>query len=197
MVIDQTDNPLGESVAYDALLPFRWQHLEVPPAGAAQSGLQSVDEQAASEALLRTLLVLDDARIELGEEHEALSQELVRLDFKINLMLDMVAEIYRRQLDMPSERQIRLGGAHAEWHDSSPPQMGERLRLEIYLSQKYSRPIYLLGQVIVVEASPAGDSARVVVELIGLSEPLQAQLEKFLFRQHRRAVAHARRATDS
>ena len=130
--------------------------------------------------LLRVILALD----EYPAEH---SEELATLDFKVNIILELLGELLSRQLDLPAPVTLSLGATELMWtSDADLPAAGEHIELSIYLHRTFPRPFTLRGQV--SEAQPGSCH----VQLDSLPDSLQDMFEKFIFAHHRREVAHGR-----
>jgi hypothetical protein len=117
------------------------------------------------------------------------------LEFKVNLMLDMLGELYSRSVDFPESIPIKIGAAAVSWmvgEQENAPETGGFLSLQIYLTRRYPRPLVLFAQVQQIIPCETGEKW---VEAVLLPMPQQTQdnLEKFVFRQHRRFVAFSRR----
>ena len=187
MTAHETDHSLGAGLIYEDVLPLGWRRLEGPPPAAQLAQLN-----LGNEAVLRAVTVLAEYRPETGEEHTWQAQELARLDFKLNLLLDLVGQILTRGLSLPPARPLRLGAQAVEWIcplSEAPPSASHAV-MSLYLPNAYGRALELPGRVAAVENLPAG--ARVRVVFIGLGEAVQELLDKLIFRHHRRSIAQAR-----
>lgn len=185
--MNATDNPdpLRAGLVWEDRLPWRWILLQASPDDAL---LARAD--AANEALLRTLAVLEEAGRPVEEPAaDVPAQELLRLEHKLDILLELVTDILRRELDLPAPRPVRLTAAGAEWE--APPQgpPGGWGRLELFPSPRLPRALSLYATVL--SDAPAG---RLRVRFQGLGAATREALERHIFRQHRRAVARARAA---
>ena len=52
---------------------------------------------------------------DVSEEKEAMSQEIARLDLKINLLLDLVSQLIYKQLEIPERIRVTVSSADMEW----------------------------------------------------------------------------------
>ena len=184
---DQPSDPLNTGLVYEDLLPLHWSVVDASMDAAHRLHLHETNED-----VLRSLSMLEEHPQEIAEEHPAVAHELRRLDFKLNLLLDMVGLLVARDLALPERVPLRLAAQGLEWSTPQPPALGSLVRLEIYLSSKLPRPLVLLGRI--QSRSPAADGlSRVVAVFEDLSELETDWLEKIIFVHHRRQVAHARR----
>lgn len=184
---DKTADPFNTGLVYEDQLPLHWQALAAPMDAAHWQPLHESNED-----VLRSLSTLEEHPQEIAEEHPAVAHELRRLDFKLNLLLDMVGLLVARDLALPERVPLRLAAQGLEWITPQPPALGSLVRLELYLSSKLPRPLVLLGRIQC--RSPVADGlSRVVAVFEDLSELEADWLEKIIFVHHRRQVAHARR----
>ena len=184
---DQPTDPFNTGLVYEDQLPLHWQAVVAPMDATHWLHLHETNED-----VLRSLSMLEEHPHEIVEEHPAVAHELRRLDFKLNLLLDMVGLLVARDLALPARVLLRLAAHGLEWSTPQPPALGSLARLELYLSSKLPRPLVLLGRI--QSHSPAADGlSRVVAVFEDLSELEADWLEKIIFVHHRRQVAHARR----
>lgn len=173
----------SSGVHYQATLPVAWESLVEQPEASTLAA-----ENARNEALLATLLLLDETPAELEDESQP--DVMRHLDAKLDLILSLFGEVFAQQMDMPAARPVRLGGGQIciEGITSPPrPAPGAWLRLRLYLLPRIPRALHFTAKVSADETSP-----RLCLQLVGLSENNQNLLERFVFRQHRRAVAQTR-----
>ena len=99
---------------------------------------------------------------------------------------------YLRQQHIPPERLLTLAVDSLSWSaDTAPPPDG-LLQLELYCNLSYPRPLILPAQV--VDSSPLPDSGWHIQARFHTPSPaLQEALERYIFLQHRRAIASQRR----
>lgn len=179
---------LGGGLIYEDRLPLRWRLSETVAVAGQISRLNQNNEE-----ILFNILELEKRQTENPDEDpERNSTELARIDFKLNLLLDLVTQVYTRELEMPPETAVLLGTSELYFNTSAVPKQGDYLLVDVFLSQRFPRPVTLSGRVHVVERLHDGDF-RVGLELEHLSAPLNDFLERFIFMKHRRMVASARR----
>lgn len=176
------------SLAYEDSLPFRWHVVESVP-----GQVQMARQHEHDEDMLRILSGLEDHPPELPDDHPIVAAELRRLEFKMNLIMDLLAQVVKGQVELPASRWLRLTAAGAEWDDSNPPPANALLQLDLYLNPRFPRPLTLLARVQKVEPQSSG-AQRVRVQFDSLSATVTDWLERFIFVHHRRQVAHARRS---
>jgi hypothetical protein len=189
MMNNDVSGTLGEGVVYADELPIQWQVLDQAPAVEILGRWDM-----ANERVLKLVSVLEENTREPGEEHALAGHELARLDFKLDLVLDLLGHMLRHQQSLPDARAIRLHGAGVEWDcaGDEAPAMGQHLQVSIHLNPVLPQPMTLYGEV--ERAAAADGGTRVVVAFAGMSEAVQDLLEKLIFRHHRRSIAHTRPA---
>ncbi|MFQ5469331.1 MAG: PilZ domain-containing protein [Gammaproteobacteria bacterium] len=180
----QENDQLGESLVYDGLVPISWQLLtgELAPA-------RQLEISESNEDVLRFIAALEEYRAEVHDEaQEGNAPDLSRVEMKTDLILEMVAQILAQQMKAPSPVQIWLSATGISWMaPSSVPEVGQKLSVDVYIDQRYPRPLTFQGKVTLV-SEQAGEK-RVMMGFENLSHAVRGGLEKLIFRQHRRIIA--------
>lgn len=175
----------AQGLVYEDRLALRWSDASAP-----LSAIDLARIEQSNEDVLRILYFLGEYYPEQAEEY-TLGQELARMDFKLNLVLDLVGEVLSYYHDIPKRVLAQLGAHGVAWDAEQAPASGQRVMMEIYLSPRYPHALWLTGRVRRVDALPGG--ARVTVLFEDVAEATRERLEKIVFRQHRRHVAYERR----
>ncbi len=165
--------------------------LRCTPLMRAPTDVQRIQYQEANEDILRTIALLDEHFPEAGDEHDPAAQGMQRIDFKLNLVLDLVGQVLAHHLTLPESLSVSFNAEAIQWEGLSAPDLGASVQIELYVSRKYPRAIVLYGKVQAVQ--PVAGAFRVGVVFEGLSEIISDGLGKLIFRHHRRHVAHTRR----
>lgn len=177
----ETPDSLGSGVALEDHLPIRVHPMP------AQS--DPVVRQQTNEDVLRAILSLDDIhRSELHEQDPVLAQELVRLESKVDLVLELVGQLLVRQLVLPEAAPLRVFAGRVEWEAATAPQTGKPVLVELFICNRIPRPLWLPATILAAP-KPGWAAAR----FGDLGDSVQDQLEKLIFRHHRRRVAVTRR----
>ncbi len=182
------DTGVSSGVHFQAELPIAWEPLPGPPDASGQA-----IGHLANEELLGSLLILDESVTEA--EEDAQQEHWRRVEAKLDLMLSLLGEMLAGQRGLPASRPLRLGGdvLCIDGIDDQPlPAAGDWLRVQLYLMPRIPRPL-----VVVAEVLPGAASNRLLLRLTGLPETTRDLLARFVFRQHRRAIAQARSLPDS
>lgn len=183
-----TSDPFDEGLVYEANLPLAWR-LFVDGESPRDEHLNLGNEQT-----LRLLAAVEEFYPEGADEHSH-NHEYARLELKLNLLLELVGELLTSQRALPPSRPLRLNAHALEWEQrEAPPAPGARLLAELFLSLEVPRPVRLVVQV--QQVRNQGDTRLVTTLVEELSEPVVDLLEKFIFRRHRRSIAHSRPKTD-
>jgi hypothetical protein len=168
-------------------LPLTWRVIDSLP-NAADLEQQS----SANLDTLRFLSLLDTPLGESGDETpDGKSQTITRLDFKLNLLLELVGQLFVQQRVIPEARQLTLTSKNLNWQDDEKLTIGNLLHIELYCSLKYPRPLQLYGRVDNIIAQPMGWRIQMIFQALG--EALEEALESFIFVHHRRTIAQRRR----
>jgi len=183
---EHVPEPLGKGLVYEDWLPLKWNAAkEVPPVAA----LSHIHD--ANEKFLRRVATLEEEPADIAETNPELVKEFLRLESKLDLVLDMVGTILAGHLKLPKPSPIRLTAEAISWDSPEAPPVGSHAVIELYLLPSCPYPLTLLGSVKSVEQSPEGCRTAVVFDEIG--EDVREWLERTIFRQHRRRVALSRR----
>jgi hypothetical protein len=159
------------------------------PAALRSNAPDSVSLERATEhaeTVLRSLALIEDSPHEEADEHGGKEPALQRLDAKLNLVLETLAGLLRRERgELPMQR-LRLSrfGAELLHPSSDPPPRGFLLLQPLgWLPQRLELPVVCLAQ----RAEAAG--CRVWLRFEPQPPSLEQALERHLFRLHRRQIA--------
>jgi hypothetical protein len=188
---DNDATTFGSGLCYEDDLPLRWRRSED-----AHPIARSLAINLGNEQLLRHLAAIDEFRGEGGEDDTPAAHELHRLENKLDLLIDLVGDLLTRQSDLPSAVPVRLCAETLGWAcaPDAAPAPGDSVEAEVYLNARYPRPLVMFGRIESVETDADG-RASVLLRYRELSEGARGALEKTIFRQHRRLIAHARQTT--
>jgi hypothetical protein len=174
---------LQNELAYQDLLPVTWRLLSKPlelPAIAsiADRNVRMLQACAAIE---------EQGALEKKDEKSPHSADLMRLEVKMNLLLDVVGQLLAASQPRPAATIIRFNALGAVWRSPAPPRQGEQGLLEIYLRDSLPQPLTLIANVTHVSAD-----GQVKVAFSPPGEAAADLIEKLAFRRHRRQVAGVR-----
>ena len=177
---------LGGGLVFEESLPVVWTP------GPLVEGASLARLNADNYQLLGAEASLDEVRVHdaLKEESAALVHELQRLEYKVNILLRLTAELAMRHSALPSAQPVRLSPRAMEWIGPHTPMLGDTGLLALYINAALPQPLRL--PCTVAAQRDVGDGRTVELHFAGLSDAVTDMLEKLVFRHHRRLVAGAR-----
>ncbi len=177
---------LHNELAYADVLPVQFHPLAAAPDAAQLGGWAD-----------RTLRMLQaSTALEDQGNHEKLDEEAVggahiqRIDLKVNLLLELVGHLLAASQSRPPAAPLRFNARGIVWTPAAPSSSlvaGSRGRIEIYLRECLVQPLTFTGTL--VDADPNGPCH---MKFDSLPEIIEDQVEKLVFRRHRRSVAGVR-----
>ena len=175
---------LYEELAYEDVLPVSWRRLPEPYDPALIGGYADRNLRA-----LQALSALDEhGQIEKPDENAPHSADILRLDMKVNLLLDMVGALLVASRPRPRPTSVRFNALGAVWQAPTPhPELGSQGVFEIYLRDCIAEPLRMFGRI-----SSVGPDGRVKIRFVPPGDHIADLLEKLAFRKHRRQVAGVR-----
>jgi len=175
---------LYEELAYEDVLPLAWRRLPEPfdptvSGSFAERNLRVLQSVTALE---------EHGQIEKTDESSPHAADIVRLDMKINLLLDMMGQLLVASHPRPRSTSVRFNAIGGVWQGAAPfPELGNQGVLEVYLRDCVAEPLRLVGRI--TSVAPDG---RIKVRFTPPGEHIADLLEKLAFRRHRRQVAGAK-----
>jgi Atypical PilZ domain, cyclic di-GMP receptor len=172
---------LYEELAYQDVLPVLWRAMPgtIDPAVTASYSDQNVRLLEACAAI---------------EEHAGSDKpdedtpELQRLDFKVNLLLELMGQLLVANRPRPPAVPIRFNALGAVWRGAPPlPEAGTQGVAEIYLRDFLAEPLRLIGRI--TNVTPDG---QIKARFSATGEAVSDLIQKLTFRRHRRQVAESR-----
>lgn len=187
---------LGDGLIFEEVLPVSWTP------GPLADGLILTRLNADNHQLLGAESSLDEVRVHeaLKDESAALLHELQRLEYKVNILLRLTAELALRSSGLPAAQRVRMSSQAMEWFaDHHAPEgifndvpNGATGTVAIYINPALPQPLKIScvvsGQRIIEETRATQ------LRFVGLSDAVVDMLEKLIFRHHRRLIAGARLA---
>jgi hypothetical protein len=172
---------LHNELAYEEVRPVNWAPLSGAMDAAAAAGFSERNVR-----LLQALAAIEDHGV--SDKPDDSGPDLARLDFKINLLLDLVGQLLVANRPRPLPVAIRFNAQGAVWHAPAPlPAAGAQGIVEIHLRDFLAEPLRLAGTITAV--STAGE---VKARFAPVGESVADLLERLIFRHHRRQVAGIR-----
>ena len=172
-----------DKLAYEDLLPVLWRPLDAP--------VGDITAQRLAETNLRVLQACDaleeHGKTEKPDDESPHSADILRLDFKLNLLLDLAGQLVAASQPRLRPFNIRLNAMGASFTYDEPLKEGEYGVLEVVLRDIVVQPLNLPAQV--VSGAPEGQMR---VRFLSLGELVADHIEKLVFRRHRRKIAGSR-----
>jgi len=183
MPVSERSDVFNDNLIYEGTIPFTCQHLDKMP-NDEELTLININ----NEKVLRMVAALDEMHIDTHEE-PGHTHDIARLEFKINMLMDLVGQLLERQLQLPSRRHICVNahGMQVDMSEQDAIESGQIIKVTLFFTESYPRPVVLL--VTVSSVSPRHIASG---QVLALSETVQDLLERLIFRQHRRNVAQQR-----
>jgi len=173
---------LYEELAYQDVLPVYWR----PMPGAIEPALAGSYAER-NVRLLQACAAIEEHSTSTEKQDEA-HPDIVRLDFKVNLLLDLVGQILVSNRPRPTAVAVRFNALGAVWRAPAPlPEAGHQGVCEIYLRDFLAEPLRLIGRI--TNVTPDGN---VKARFAPAGETVADLIEKLTFRRHRRQVAESR-----
>ena len=184
------ESSLGDRLIFEELLPLAW----FP--GALPEGLELARLNADNHQLLGAESTLEEVRVSEAlskEESSALLHELQRLEYKLNVLLRLTADLVAQAKQLPAPQRVRLRARALEWFGAPSLNRGDVGLVHIFINRTLPQPLKIPCE---VAGERVQDGTR-VAQLVfrDLSDGVVDMLEKLIFRHHRRHVAGARTAS--
>lgn len=187
---EESCEQLGDGVIYKDIMPLKWREIS-----RNELEFTYLSMQDANEEVLRFIATLEEFHVE-GQDESGSSADLSRIEFKINLLLDLVTRLVVGEAEIPEAVPVTLGSAGIEWLAPQVPQADSLLELSLYLHRQYPRPFVVIGRVCGVNLMGDVDgNYQIRLAFEPMRDLVQSGLEKFIFRQHRRSIAQSRRTS--
>jgi Atypical PilZ domain, cyclic di-GMP receptor len=175
---------LYDELAFQDVLPLAWR--TVPAAVDADAAAGFMERNA---RVLHAREALDQlGPVEKTDENSPNSADLMRLELKVNLLLDLVGQVLAASRPRPPAVPVRFNAQGVVWRSAAPlPEAGAQGIAEIYLHDALAEPLRLPGRV--SNVTPDG---HVKVRFAPVTETVADLMEKLCFRRHRRQIAGSR-----
>ncbi len=180
--------PFSDQLSFQDTLPLACEVLASPP---TFNDFMRFDDRNSS--LLKTLASEDQSRREPEPSLEALMQEIDRLDQKLNLITELLADLVRREVVVPAAQAFRLSSAGVSFAPGSSESCGQGdwVKVSLFLLPNVPRPLEFAGKVVATDSTfVPGDWQTVVFEQV--NEVVESSLDRLVFKHHRREVAMRR-----
>lgn len=180
-----SDGHLGQRLVFEDSLPLAYKVVDALPEGNHHLSLQMSNEET-----LHAIMMVEDAPKENLDDNSAEAQDILRLEYKVNIMFDLLAGLYQREIELPISTDVVLRSDALQWQSTDSIPVGSSVMVDLHISRKYPKPITLPGTITAAK-DENGLLTMTFDDLVG--ERTRDWIDKFIFRYHRRAVAIARR----
>lgn len=175
-----------ERLACEDILPLSWEPY-LQPVGPAS--LIYLNENNLN--VLHAVAAIEERLVEPLEEYGPLGQELMRLDAKLSLLLNVVGRQIVQSKELPRRVPIRFNAWGVSWEATDNVLvMGEEGVVSLHLHSFPAMPLLLAGRVVDTSVNDKGGTVTTVT-FFDLAEPVKEVMERMIFRYHRRYVAGA------
>src|SRR5277367_2033210 len=132
---------LGEGLIFEESLPVAWV------SGPLAEGLLLARINADNHQLLGAESSLDEVRVHeaLKDESPALLHELQRLEYKVNILLRLTAELAMRSSGLPAAEKVRMSSRALEWFGAHPAHADATGLLSVYINSALPQPLRIPG----------------------------------------------------
>ncbi|MDQ3206506.1 MAG: PilZ domain-containing protein [Pseudomonadota bacterium] len=148
---------------------------------------------ARAEGLLRALAIVEDSRIDDTEDHGAGDLALHRIEAKVDLLMTMMATLSQGSDRHDPARAVRWSAIGACLQSAGEVAPGTQGIFRIQPSDWLPESLVLPATVLNHSSEGAGGESLLWLRFGALAPNLQSELERHLFRVHRRAIAEQRR----
>ena len=111
--------------------------------------------------------------------------DIQRLDHKIDLVIQMLGQLIKTQQTRPASTLLRLGAETIAWQNPQA-KVGQEYLITLFLFEAIAVPIQALVRITEL------DGEWCTAQFVSQSADEQSAWERWVFRQHRRQVAHTR-----
>lgn len=178
---DIPEAALDEAISLNGQLPLRYVRCQQ---ALSEAELLNINER--NLMLFNAIEVVEVQRyVPDSDADDGVQVELLRLEAKVDLLLGLMNQLLSQQLDIPQPRSVSLSATALNWQAGAiEASVGDYVVVELHVHNAVAMPLKL----------PLRLTSALRGELYGLSPLTQNGLDKFLFRQHRRAIAVSRQA---
>jgi hypothetical protein len=165
------------------VLPIAWDRLPGAPSQEAHDALQ-----VANDGVLNFLLRHIESEAALRPTDERLADALAPMHVKLDMIVEMLARLSYRDVELPVAREIDFALDRLAWTSPAPLREQDWLRFRLYFHPTFLEPVLLHGRVSGC-APEAEAGCRAEADLIGMSETNEEALARLAFLAQRRQLA--------
>jgi len=175
---------LGAGIYYEDVRPVACVVTENEP-----DAMQSFRYDTENEDVFTVLASLDETPLD-NNDNTLNSADLQRIEYKLNLTLDLISQLFAQHFALPEPAELRLSSERIAWKGREVKPEHSLVSISLYLNDRYPKPIQLFGHMV---AAPEKSEFQNHAILLPMKFSVQDKLDRFIFRQHRRCIAYSKR----
>jgi hypothetical protein len=169
-------------------LPIAWDLIARPPS----PELLDAAEQA-NERVLSFLLQGIEMEARPRPLDDAVAEVVAPLRLKLDLIIDMLARLTYRDVELPPRRSIEMMSGRIAWIAPGPPRRGDWVHIRMYFDAVFRDPVELYGKI--GDCGSGSGECRIEADLAGISERVGRDLARLAYLANRRQRARHPSAT--
>ena len=175
---------LHNELAYADMVAVEFRPLAGPVDAAFEANLADRNLR-----LLQACAALEEhGQHEKAAEDSPHAADIMRIDLKVNLLLELVGHLLATSQSRPPSVPVRFNANGIVWQcEGKAPPDGSRGLVQIHLKESLVEPLILIG--VIADGSADG---YVHAKFEPMGEAVADHIEKLVFRRHRRQIAGAR-----
>ncbi|MDP1697195.1 MAG: PilZ domain-containing protein [Xanthomonadaceae bacterium] len=182
-MIDTISERFAQQLAFEGELRVEWRALAALPTGEALMRLRD-----ANLTVLNLVSAVEEHRSDGTDDETGGAGELVRLDAKVNLLLELVQRLVARDQMPPARLAVRFNAHGLSIERPANLAGAQWVTVYIHLDACRAMPLELPAQVVVLP-----DQAQVLLAFQDIGPAIEEALDRLVFRYHRRQIAIDRR----
>jgi hypothetical protein len=173
-----------EPFASRLVLPLRSDRLDGPPSLEIRQAVER-----SNSGVLDFLLQGVDLEALPRPTDERLAEALSPLRIKLDMIIDMVARLSYRDIELPALCELEMGPSQIAWRSPRQLQCGDWFRIELYFDPLFREPVVAFGEVTHSVEQSRDKGFRIEIELIEMPERIDQALVRLalLTQRHQQA----------
>jgi hypothetical protein len=166
------------------VLPLRCNRLDEPPSLEIRQAVER-----SNSGVVGFLLQGVDLEALPRPADERLAEALAPLRMKLDTIIDLLARLSYRDVELPPSCELELGPNQIAWRSPIPFERGDWFRIELYFHPIFREPIVAFGEVTGSVEQTRDEGFRIEMELIEVPEIIGQGLARLalLTQRHQQA----------
>lgn len=181
---DNIGQRFAQQLAFEGELHVEWRPLSALPTGEALMRLRD-----ANLTVLNLVSAVEEHRADGSDDDTGGAGELVRLDAKVNLLLELVQRLVAGDQRPPARLAVRFNAHGLSVARTADLAGAQWVSVFIHLDACRAMPLELPAQVLALP-----DQARLLLAFQDIGPAIEEALDRLVFRYHRRQIAIERRS---